>query len=777
MKHVRASAIHGGQQSSTKNFVVTCIYRLRTPSLRERATDKPLLGRHFVNRGAVGNSRRRTSSQCFMGRPSIWLTVLILCATLSHAQITTTTLLGIVTDSTGASLPRAQITLTNSETNLVRNVTSEGDGAYRIEFLPVGTYTLEVRHEGFQAYVQKELVLTLNGNVRVDVRLQVGTASKDITVTDVPPQVDTASAAIGRTIQSLEIAQLSLIGRNPYTLLDLTPGVQSNNAGLATASAATSNFVLGYPEQRTLINGGVDGGAGSVGYYLDGGLNMTGLRNTGNVLPNPDAIQEFRIQTNNYSTEYGRFAGGVINVVTKSGTNTFHGSVFEFVRNVVFNASDWGSTLPKAPFRSNQFGAAIGGPIKKDKTFFFFSYAGLRQTTSTFLNSAVVPMPLERTGNFSQSAHKPIDPATGKVFTCNGVTGVICPNRLDPVAIRIINRYVPLPTPGVAGNIWQGYVPNPYNADEFLIKLDHQINAAHRFTGSYFETSGTNSVLAGTGNLPWGTQQFNWTQDNVNLSDTWVIGPDKVNQVWLTYTRNFGGRLNLPQTSLGALGSTFTLQGTPSLPDINVVGYFHLSDAISGPVAGTNFYSLRDLFSWSKGRHTLKLGVEAALDKDIQQTLLNNYGVFTFNGGATKAQNALADFELGIPSAVSQDAPVTGYTNSWYTPLFVQDDFRVHPRLTLNLGLRWDIPTPPTDPLNREATYVRGEQSIVTPTAPPGILFPGDPGVERGIISVRWHLLSPRVGVAWDPFGDGKTAIRAGPELYLAAYQGTNGTP
>jgi len=306
---------------------------------------------------------------------------------------------------------------------------------------------------------------------------------------------------------------------------------------VATASAATSNFVLGYPEQRTLINGGVDGGVGSVSYYLDGGLNMTGLRNTGNVLPNPDAIQEFRIQTNNYGAEYGRFAGGVISVVTKSATNNFHGSVFEFVRNTVFNANDWGSTLPKAPFRSNQFGATVGGPIKKDKTFFFFSHAGLRQTTSTFLNSAVAPTPLERTGNFSHSANKPIDPATGRVFTCNGEIGVICPSRLDPVAMKIIDTYVPLPTPGVAGNIWQGYVPTPYNADEFLIKLDHQINAAHRIAGSYFETSGTNSVLAGTGNLPWGTQQFNWAQDDVNLSDTWVIGPDKVNQLWFTYTR------------------------------------------------------------------------------------------------------------------------------------------------------------------------------------------------------------------------------------------------
>jgi hypothetical protein len=726
----------------------------------------------FQGRESIpGFHRTKSGRSLACARPAIWLTVILLAAICSQAQITTTTLLGTVTDSSGALVSGAQITVTNTATNLVRNVTSESDGAYRVELLPVGNYQIEVRRPGFRTYVQKDIVLTLNSQVRVDVRLLVGAATENITVKEAPLQVDTTSPVIGRTVQSLEIEQLPLVARNPYTLLDLTPGVQSNNAGLATASVATSNIVLGYPEQRTLINGGVDGGAGSVSYFLDGGLNMTGLRNTGNVLPNPDAIEEFRVQTNNYDAEYGRFTNGVVSVVTKSGTNDFHGSLFEFVRNQVFNANDWGSKLPKAPFRSNQFGATIGGPIKKDKTFFFFSYAGIRQTSSTFLNSAVVPTPLERTGNFSQSAHKPIDPATGQVFTCNGVVGVICPDRLDPVAMKIIDSYIPLATPGVAGNIWQGYVPSPYNANEFLIKVDHQLNAAHRLSASYFETSGTNSVLAGTGNLPWATQMFNWRQDNVNLSDTWVIGPDKVNQVWLTYTRNFGGRLNLPQTSLGALGSAFTIQGTPSLSDINVVGYFHLSDAISGPIAGTNFYSLRDVFSWTRGRHTIKLGAEVALDKDIQQTLLNNYGVFAFNGGATK-NNALADFELGIPSSVSQDAPVTAYTNSWYTALFVQDDFRLRPQVTLNLGLRWDIPTPPTDPLNREATYVPGEQSIVMPTAPAGILFPGDPGVHRGIIPVRWHLISPRVGIAWDPFGDGKTAVRAGAGVYFGSVSG-----
>jgi len=696
--------------------------------------------------------------------------VALLMASFCSAQITTTTLLGTVSDATGGALPGAQVVVTNTDTNLTRTVKTNSEGAYRIEFLPVGNYKLEVTNQGFKNYVQTGIVLTVNENARVDAKLEVGGSTETVTVTEAPPLVDTAGVTLGRTVQSLELTHLPIVDRNPYTLLDLTPGVQSNNNGEATASSGTSSLVLGYPEQRTLINGGVDGGAGSVNYYLDGGINMTGLRNTGNILPNPDAIDEFRVQTNSYNAEYGRFNSGVINVITKSGTNTFHGAVFEFVRNTLFNANDWGSKLNTPAFHRNNFGATVGGPIRKDKTFFFFSYSGLRQTTSTFLNGAIVPTALERTGDFSQSTSKPIDPATGKVFVCNGVTGMICPDRLDTVAMKIINTYIP--TSNVAGNKWQGYVPSPYDTDDVLIKIDHQLTAAHRLTGSYFETGGTNTVRAGTGNLPWGSQEFDWRQHDANLSDIWVIGPNRINQAWFTYTRNFGGRLNVPQTSLGDLGSTFAIQGTPSLPQITVSNYFTLTNAIGGPVAGTNFYSLRDVFSWTKGRHTVKFGAEASLDKDIQQTLLNNYGVFTFNGGVTKASNALADFELGIPSALTQDAPVTGYTNSWYTALFVQDDFRLFTRLTLNLGLRWDIQTPPTDPEDREATYVPGAQSTVNPTAPKGILFAGDPGVERGTVPVRWHHVSPRVGIAWDPWGDGKTSIRAAVGVFYGSVSG-----
>ncbi|HUR97065.1 MAG TPA: carboxypeptidase regulatory-like domain-containing protein [Pyrinomonadaceae bacterium] len=702
---------------------------------------------------------------------------LVVVPVTAVAQITSATIIGTITDPNGAPVPAASITARNIDTGLTRTVTSEEDGGFRLEVLPVGNYTVEVTAAtGFKKAHREGIVLRVNDTARIDIALEVGSVDEQVTITTAPPEINTSSAELGRTVQSREIENLPLVERNVYTLLDLTPGVQSNNNGVATASATTSNLSLGFPEQRTLINGGTDGGTGSVNYYLDGGTNMTNLRNTGNILPNPDAIQEFRVQTNSYNAEYGRFANGIINVLTKSGTNDIHGSLYEFVRNDAFNANEWGAIFEKAPYRRNQFGGTVGGPILRDKTFFFFSYAGLRQVTNQFLTGARVPSALERIGNFTeQLGSNPRNPPGGQVILCS--TNVICPNRIDPVAASIIRDHIPLPNMTILGTDgrlrpgWQGNVPIPYDSDEFLVKVDHQLNDPHRLTFSYFNTAGQTTVFPGSGNLPWATQTFKWRQHNLNISDVWVVSADKINQVWLTYTRNYGGRNNEPATSLRDLGSSFIPQGAPSLPQITVTGFFTLSNAIGGPTAGTDLYSVRDVFSWNKGRHSIRVGGEFSLNKDTQATLLNNYGVFTFNGtGATN--NALANFLVGLPTGLTQDAPVTAYTNTWYTALFLQDDFRVHPRVTLNLGLRWDMQTPPTDPHNRVVNFVPGQRSTVRPDAPLGALFYGDPGVERGGIPIDYDHFSPRFGIAWDPFGDGKTSVRAAAGMFWGSISG-----
>lgn len=658
--------------------------------------------------------------------------LLLLSASLLHAQ-TTTTLFGTVSDKSGGVVASAQVVATNTGTNLVRATQTNPQGEYRIEFVPIGQYKLDVTAPGFKKFSRTGVELEINVDARVDATLDVGATTDVVEVSSDAPLVNTDNASLGRTTANAEISSLPIVNRNVYTLLTLTAGVQSSS----------NSIVLGYPEQRTMIHGGVDGGAGSVSYYLDGGNNMTGLRNTGNINPNPDAIEEFRIVTNSYSAEYGKMSGGVINVITKSGTNNFHGSMFEFFRNDKLNANVWtpGGTLTKAPLHRNQFGGVLGGPIRRNKTFFFGTYSGLRQVTSTLLNTAVVPTALERTGDFSQSSVKPVDPTTKALFPGSLIPMI----RFDKTALNILNNYIP--GANEAQSTFQAQIPSPYRGDEVLMKIDQSFSDKNRLTGSYYETSGNNTLIpinsGGTpvGNLPWSTQQFSWRQQNINTSDTYLISPNTVDQFWVTYIRNIGGRLNLPQTSLGDLGSNFQIQGTPSLPQITVSGYFTLGQAIAGPVAGTNNYSLRNVISTIKGRHTLKFGGEMSLNKDVQQTLLNNYGTFSFSGTFTK--NALADYLLGVPASMNQDAPVTALDNSWSFAAFAQDDFRVASRFTLNLGLRWDVQTPPTDPFNREMTFETGVQSKIVPTAPLGMLFPGDAGVTRGIVPVRGSM-SPR---------------------------------
>ncbi len=704
------------------------------------------------------------------------LAVIVAIPLVAFGQVTTATLVGTISDPTGAQIPAASVTARNINTGLTRTAVTGEDGYYRLELLPVGNYEVEVTAtSGFKKLNQGGIVLRVGDTIRVDLSLEVGEVGEIVTVTDAPPEVNTTTAELGRTVQSQEIENLPLVERNVFALLDLTPGVQSNNNGIASASTATQNNTLGVPEQRTLINGGTDGGTGSVNYFLDGGSNMTFLRNTGNVAPNPEAIQEFKVTTNAYGAEYGRFASGVINIITKSGTNKFHGSIYEYVRNDAFNANEWGSVLEKAPYKRNQFGGSIGGPIISDRTFFFGTYSGLRQNQSRFLSGATLPTARERMGDFSLSGTKPKDPSTGTTLT-NATFfagGIIPANRIDPVALKIINDYLPESnftnpngSPGFQGN-----VPLPTDTNEVLIKLDHQLNEPHRLSFTYFTNWGGQTFFPGSGNLPWATQSFSWRQHVATMSDVWVISPEKINQFWASYTRSFGGRNNNPGTTLTDLGSTFTTQGsTGSLPQITVSGFFALTNAIGGPTAGTNLYSVRDTFSWNMGNHSLKIGGELSLNKDIQDILLNNYGVFTFNNTATG--NAFADFLLGVPSGLTQDAPVTAYTNTWYTALFLQDDFRVNQKLTLNLGIRWDVQTPPTDPLDRFTNYVPGQKSTVNPNAPIGALFVGDPDVERGGIPVSYTHFSPRFGFAFDPMGDGKTSIRGALGLFYGGISG-----
>jgi hypothetical protein len=728
-----------------------------------------------------GRSAAQSMKRKFTAILAMGLLALILASKVSAQQITGS-IAGTVKDERGAVLPGASVKATNVDTAFSRVATTANDGAYRIEYLPVGSYNVEVEMPGFQKFVQQNIVLAVDQTQALNITLAVGASSETVTVTTAPALVDTSSATLGRTVQPDEIIGLPLVNRNAYAELSLTPGVQSNSASGSTNASnsnpnGTPNYQIGVPSTQVIVNGGIDGGVPMVSFFLDGGSNMTGIRNYGNPLPNPDALEEFRVETSNFSAQYGRMSSAVVTAITRSGTNQFHGSLFEFVRNTDLNATPWNATL-NPPYHRNQFGGAVGGPVKHDQAFFFFSYAGLRQTVGQFLNGGVVPTALEREGDFTQSKVIPDLPGTKtKVDGINSspdcqvaTVGCVPAGLLDPTAANIISKYIPLPNS--ANNAWTGFFTGPTNQDEYLGKYDQVLGDKDHLSATYFYLNSTQNAY-GNGNLIWDINQSYSKQQNLNLSDVHTFSSATINQAWFNFTRVAGGRVNLPQVSLGDLGSDFTIQGPKGLPELTVSGYFSVGGALAGPVTTTDFYSLRDLVSMNKGKHSINFGAELALDKNMLVGNLYNFGIFTFQTSApTTTGNALGDFVTGQVNTMEQDTPYHGLLSDWHTALFVQDDYRVSPRLTANLGLRWDIDVPPVESSNLTGTFVPNVQSTVVSSAPLGLLYPGDKGVPRGIVDLRWHHISPRVGLAWDPFGDGKTAFRAAAGLFYGSVSG-----
>jgi hypothetical protein len=716
---------------------------------------------------------------------AIFVLALALGSLAGQAQQITGTINGTVKDTQGAVIAGANVKATNTDTGFERATVTDGTGAYNIQYLPIGKYKVNVDAPGFSRFEQQNLSVSVDSIQTLLVTLEIGVENQTITVTEAPPLVNTSTAELGRTVLASEIIELPLVNRNAYTELSLTPGVQSNSASSQTNSNGTPNFVIGVPSTQVIVNGGSDGGVPSVSFYLDGGINMTGLRNYGNPVPNPDALQEFRVETNNFAAQYGRMSGAVVTAVTRSGTNTWHGSLFEFVRNTGLNSYNWNpptDPITKAPIKNpyhrNQFGGAVGGPIKHDKAFFFFSYGGLRQVVGQQLTGATVPTANERLGDFTADTFKVNTPGTKtQVMGTNSSPNCGTPRLncipqalLDKTAANLMSKYIPLPN--APGNKYNGFFTAPVNQDEYLGKYDQVIGDKDHVAASYFYLS-TQQDAYGNGNIPYLTTRSQSKQHVINVSDIHTLSTDTVNQGWITFTRVTGGRTNLPTVGLEDLGSSFTTQGPKTLPQLAISGYINAGGSLAGPQSTTNFYSVRDMVSMNKGKHALALGGEISLEKDFLFGNLYNFGVFTFNNSApTTTSNALSDFVTGQVTNMEQDTPYESRVNNWYYALYAQDSYKVTPRLTLNVGLRWDVQTSPTETSDHASTFIPGVQSTVVPSAPLGMLYPGDNGVPRGIVPNRYHHVSPRVGVVWDPFGDGKTAIRAGAGIFYGSVSG-----
>jgi hypothetical protein len=744
----------------------------------------------------------------------------------AFGQQITGSIVGTVKDQQGAVVNTATVKATNLDTGFSRSAPANGYGEYRIDYLPVGKYTVEAQAPSFQRFVQTSVALNIDQTLTVDVTLTVGAATQTVTVTEAPPLVNTSDAVLGRTIEPAEIVGLPLVNRNVYAELSLTPGVMSNSNSPTSNPSGTPNMTVGLPSAAVQVNGSLDSGNGTVAFYLDGGNNITGMRNYGNPAPNPDAVEEFRVETNAFGAQYGSFSGAVVSVVTKSGTNQFHGALFEFNRNTDFNAFGWNpsknpitGTLVKAPYHRNNFGGTFGGPIKKDKSFFFFSYAGLRQVQGGTVSGANTPTAAERLGDFTADTFKVYNPkpagVTAAVWdvpanqvmgtntspncvvaTLNCINTVAIPNPanpgfsyayLDPTAANFLNVKntigvsVPLPTgaavPSSGGGQYLGLYITPTSSDEYLGKYDESFGDKDHVGVTYFFIK-TKSTPSGGGNINWTGNQSAAAQTNVNISDVHTFSPNTANQAWLTFTRAMGGRTLIPVTgpgnqTLASFGSNFRIQGPNGLPYLNVGAGFQTGNPNAGPVTGSDNYELRDVVSMTKGKHNLSIGGEFALDKTMFLANLNNYGDVTFGTGApTSTGNAIADFITGQTSAFEQDSVYTTHLSTWHIAAFAQDNYRITQRFTVNLGLRWDIDTPPVDAHDRTASFVPSQQSTVTPAAPLGQLFPGDKGIGRGIISTQLAHFSPRLGFAWDPFGDGKTAIRAAAGIFFGTPSG-----
>src|ERR1039458_62742 len=334
------------------------------------------------SRNEIVHYTRRFFAQCW------WMLAVLMFASFAsiQAQQTTGSIAGTVKDQTGAVVNTATVKATNVDNGYSRVAPTNGYGEYRIDYLPVGKYSVEVAAAGFERFVQQNLSLNVEQTLTLDVTMTVGVASQTVEVTSAPPTVNLSDAVLGRTIEPEELVSLPLVNRIAYAELSLTPGVMANSMSPTTNPAGTPDMTVGLPSAQVQVNGSLDSGNGTVAFYLDGGNNITGMRNYGNPAPNPEALEEFRVETNAFSAEYGQFSGAVVNVVTKSRSNRFHGALYEFNRNTDFNATSWIPTkdpitkLPvKLPYHRNNFGGTFGGPIRHDKAFFFFEYSGLRQ--------------------------------------------------------------------------------------------------------------------------------------------------------------------------------------------------------------------------------------------------------------------------------------------------------------------------------------------------------------------------------------------------------------
>ena len=676
-------------------------------------------------------------------------------------QYTTARLSGVVTDPSEAVVVGASVTIRDPGTGYTQTTTSTSAGQYLFPSLPVGTYQITVSMAGYTSYVQKGIVLSVNQAASQDIQLHVGAVSQQVVVTENSSLVTTDSPTVGQLIDQREINQLPLNGRDVQQLVFLAPGTTNVTANYCAANCEGGVFPT---EQYAKVNGG---GANGVNYLLDGVDANDTYINANVPFPNPDALQEFNLITGNMSASFGNAIGGVVNVVTKSGTDQIHGDVFEFLRNSALDASDYFSGGLVNPLKQNQFGASIGGPIIKNRLFYFGSYQGTRLHTAQNGQIASVPNATERTGDFSDllPGTQLINPATGANYNNNQIP-------VSPVSTYILN-HIPLPN-GSNDQLNFNGGPDIQNTDEYLAKVDFNFGK-HHLSGHYFQMNYTDPVF-----IPPPTNLLELRGDaehlvlkNISVVDIYTISPTFLLSSYFGYNSENGTTLSSAPFSMADAGVNMAVPenrggGNSAVLNLTVGGDFLLQGVPYG-LWNRGDQSLREIATWIKGRHEVQFGGEILRVRLPMGNQYQESGVFDFE---SLTGSPFADFELGAVTSFTQGGGlylnVTGYRES----LFVQDNWKATPRLLLTAGLRWDPFFPYTDSEGRVACFVPGAQSQRFPTAPVGMLFGGknhDPGCPNSSIYNNPKNFGPRLGFAYRITKDGNTSIRGGAGYYYEA--------
>ena len=716
----------------------------------------------------------RTRTTIFM------LLVSFMLSSAAFGQRVTGSIDGRVTDTTGAVLPGVEVTVTNDATGLVRNILTNEIGLYNVPLLSSGIYSVQVSLPGFRTELRRGVQVEVDRTARVEVRLEVGVVTETVEVTADAPLVQTDSSSLGQVIDSGRVAQLPLNGRNFLDLASLTPGVVPHSEGSNFATRGGTINVNGAREQ---VNN----------FMLDGIDNNDAGPASIIISPSPDSIQEFKVQTSSTSAEYGRAVGGLVNVSTKSGSNAFHGTIYEYLRNSAMDARNFFDPADRAQpsFKRNQFGGTLGGPIARNKTFFFFSYEATIVRRPDF-KRARVPTAAVRNGDFSSLGTPLIDPLTGEEFPGN----IIPQDRIHPIGKGMLDLY-PLPNaPGETNNLVS--LSNfTQDQDSIATRFDHTFSEKDSIMVRYnFQNRPKLEPYTRNGNsiAGYGVNALTLSQSIV-ISQAHIFTPNVVNEVRvgfarLHYKQEFQAQ-DHPAIQALALPGT-RVADDPDLkkewlqfPEVLLSGFTSI------PRGGTqlrydNHYDYIDNLSWTKGAHQMKMGFEGRRAHNHFHSPSTANGRYVFDKRYTG--NSVGDLLLGFPSqTLTSSGWTNGYARSWHFSGYFQDDWRVTDKLTLNLGVRYEYQTPMYHQRDRKVYFDQATGIIkMVGTGPidPSVVpileqYPGIAIKDGTIPRAGWYgdrnNFAPRFGFAYDLTGDGRTVIRGGGGVfYMSLYGGSS---